>query len=169
MPAADWGIPILTATSRTTPTKPQQRKAKGTEALPGNLNLSGAPFAFEHTKKNTDGATKGKPINYLHQTGSLTISGHTLKCGILLTPDSPIHREVKTLVDTGSLTLNYVSPTVASWLTSKGAHTARAKGDNRRMVCSVHQCTLVDTIVTFKLVVYFNETTFTNETINIEA
>ena len=92
----------------------------------------------------------------------------TLKCRIPLTPDSPIHREVNTLVDTGSLTLNYASPNVASWLTSKGAHTARATRDNRRMVCSVHECTLVDTIVTFKLV-YFNETTLTNETINIEA
>ena len=54
-------------------------------------------------------------------------------------------------------------------LPAKGAHTARATRDNRRMMCSVHECTLVDTIVTFN-VVYFNETsTLTNETINIEA
>jgi len=88
--------------------------------------LSGAPFAFENP---TTGPSKVKPYNHLHLTGSLTISGHTLKCGILLIlPDSPIHREVNTLVDTGSLTINYVSSNVAlhPGLLAKEAHTARA-------------------------------------------
>ena len=135
--------------------------------LPGTQSLSGAEFAFEY---NASGTTKGKPhtINPLHVTRSFTATGNTLKCGISLNPDSSVCREVTSLVDTGSLTLNYVSPTIAAWLTSQGASTERATKDNRRLVCSVHECTLVDTIVTFKLV-YLNENTHTNDTINIEA
>ena len=133
-------------------------KKRDREVLPGYQTLSGASFDFERPESK-----KGKNILL-----SFKSTGHTLKCGIILNEKSPIRREVDAMVDTGSLTLNYVSLEVARWLTGHGGYTRKDKGAKRGLVCSVHECTLIDTLVKFKLV-YLNNITHENESIELEA
>ena len=135
-------------------------KEKGKDCLPGNMTLSGNPFQFSHEPKN-----KG---NDIYSTRSFTAEGHTLKCGIIINHFHPIHREIDCLIDTGALTLNYISRNVANWLTSHGTTMNRVTGNSCIEVCSIHECTLVDSTVAFNLA-YLNEQTNTIETITIEA
>jgi hypothetical protein len=136
-------------------------KEKGKDCLPGNMTLSGKPFQFALEPRK-----QGK--HYLNATRSFTAEGHTLKCGIIINDSHPIHREIDCLIDTGALTLNYISRNVAKWLTSHGTTVDRVTGDRCIEVCSIHECTLVDSTVAFNLA-YLNEQTNTIETITIEA
>jgi len=97
-------------------------KEKGKDCLPGNMTLSGKPFQFAPEPRK-----QGK--HYLNATRSFTAEGHTLKCGIIINDSHPIHREIDCLIDTGALTLNYISRNVAKWLTSHGTTVDRVTGD----------------------------------------
>jgi transposase InsO family protein len=136
-------------------------KKKGKDVLPGNLTLSGAPFAFTYSEKPQKG-------NTLFATRSFTADGHTLKCGIIVNDTPPIHREVNCLIDTGALTQNYISPHIANWLTSQGTKVKRVSGARSIQVCSVHECTIEDSNVVFTLA-YLNECTNTIDQITIDA
>ena len=88
--------------------------------------------------------------------------------GITLTTNPSFHRKVEALIDTGSLRQDFVSPSIAQCLSKGGALIRKAQGMQRCLVCTLNECTLVDTIVSFS-VVFFNETTKTNEIITIHA
>ena len=88
--------------------------------------------------------------------------------GITLTTNPSFHRKVNVLIDTGSLRQDFVSPTIAQCLSESGALIRKIQGLQRCRVCTLNECTLVGTIVSFSSV-FFNETTKTNETITIHA
>ena len=95
----------------------------------------------------------------------ITGHGYTLTCGINITDhDTPAsYRKINTLVDTGAISANYISPDTAAWLRVRGAEITRVRGADMCTVCSITECTVVDTIVTFKLE-YLNRNTNDMET-----
>ena len=142
--------------------------------VPGNLHHDGSKFDFKFDKtqapkKGTVFSTSDEnPLPNILELNNLDITGYTLKVGVSLTNNPLLSREVDALIDTGSLRQDFISPTMAAWFKTQGADIERALGKDRCLVCSVKECTLVDTLVSFNLI-YFNECLNVNETIVITA
>ena len=146
---------------------------KGQAMLPGTRTLAGAPFKFSWDPKEGDNAApkRGTTTPHVYPIFSLTsvdLTGYTLTMGIYSHVNSTKSRQVNTLIDTGALKANFVSADIAAWLTSHGALKEQVEGRRRCLVCSVNECMMADTIISFTLE-YLNETINKLETLNVNA
>ena len=66
----------------------------------------------------------------------LDISGQTLDMSIKLTHLTTFHREVKALVDTGSLKSDFIAPDIAQKLIKNGATMRKVVGGHHCQVCT---------------------------------
>jgi len=146
---------------------------KGQALLPGTRTLAGAPFKFAWDPKEGDkpAPKRGTTTPHVYPIFSLTsvdLTGYTLTMGIYSHANSTKSRQVNTLIDTGALKANFVSAEIAAWLTSQGALKEQVESRRRCLVCSVNECTMADTIISFTLE-YLNESINKLETLNVKA
>ena len=120
------------------------------------------------TTNPNDKGTSNTLLYTLFELHNLDITGHTLSIGITLTTNPSFNRKVEALIDTGSLRQDFVSPFIAQCLAEGGAKLIKLQGLQRCRVCTLNECTLVDTLVSFNII-FLNEITKLNEQITIKA